>query len=739
MPVSENNFDFFPAPLPALQESVEATVPSSSSQSHNGESDFKLLIVDDEQVSRLRLKHLLQKSGYSVLTATNGREAIEIIRREEVDLVLMDIVMPVLDGIKAVRLIRQLLDRSELPIIMMTASEDRNQVLEAFKIGANDYIPKPLDNEILEARVNGLLLIKKAQKELRESEERYALASQGTNDGIWVWNLLTGHVYLSPRWLEMTGMKQQNIPDQDWMQLIHHEDYGRVTALLETHLCGKSEKFETELRMRGQDGNYKWMLCRGLAVHNEAGVPARIAGSLTDITVGKVADPLTGLPNRVLFHDRVSRAVEQLEHSFGQRFAVIYMDVDDFKLINDHLGHHVGDEFLIVVANRIESAIRKADSFVARLGGDEFAVVVEGIDSVADAICVAQRIDREISLPFRVGSREILTRVSMGIAIASNGLQGEPPTVESLLSQSDVAMYHAKKQISQAYCVYEPSMLEESTMVLEMGHDLKLASKRNELHAFYQPIICMESGRTVGFEALLRWHRGVHGIVGPDVFIPIAEANGLIVEIGEWILRESCRQVQQWNREFGTRLMITVNVSIRQIAKRGFLAVIEKALQDADMPPELLRLEVTETVLMQNTDETIELLNAIQAKGVKIAIDDFGTGFSSLSYLHKMPIDVLKIDRSFVMKMAESEKHLAIVRTITTLAASLNLEVVAEGIETADQLAALKALGCQMGQGFLFSTPEPNEKAKQLVQQNWQHYGKVGPQSVTPTSTPRLR
>ncbi len=719
MPVSDNNFNFLPTPLPALPECVELTVPCRSPQNHLGDSAYKLLVVDDERVSRIRLEHLLKKSHFSVATATNGREAIEVIRQEKIDLVLIDILMPVLDGIRTVRLIRQLFDPSELPIIMMTASDQRSQVLEAFKVGANDYVSKPLDNEILLARLNSLLLIKKAQKELRESEERYALASQGTNDGIWDWNLLTGQVYLSPRWLEMTGLRKQNIPDKNWMQLIHNEDHSRVTALLETHLCGKSEKFETELRMRDPDGNYRWMLCRGLAIQNEAGVPCRIAGSLTDITVGKVADPLTGLPNRVLFHDRVTRAVDLLERRVDQRFAVIYMDVDNFKLINDHLGHHVGDEFLIEVANRIEGAIRKAESFVARLGGDEFAVVVEGIDSVADAICVAQRIDRQVSLPFRVGSREILTRVSMGIAIASKGLQGKSPTVESLLSQSDVAMYHAKKRTDQAYCVFEPSMLEESTMALEMGHDLKLASKRNELRAHYQPIVCMESGKTVGFEALLRWHRGVHGIVSPNTFIPIAEANGLIVEIGEWILRESTRKIQQWNQKFNKRLMVTVNVSIRQIVKSGFLAVIDKALQDSGLPPELLRLEVTETVLMQNTDETIEILNAIQAKGIKIAIDDFGTGFSSLSYLHKMPIDVLKIDRSFVMKMAESEKHLAIVRTITTLAASLNLEVVAEGIETVDQLAALRSLGCQMGQGFFFSKPQPDEKAQPLIQQTW--------------------
>lgn len=711
---------------PALQGTTEVAMPigvvGNSAPANKGNlAIYKILVVDDDRVTRLRLEHLLKNAGYSVLTAANGKQAIDIVRTETIDLVLTDFMMPVLDGVKTARLIRQLYDRAELPIIMMTAMEGREQILQVFEVGANDYIAKPLDNEILLARLNSQLLIRKTQKALGESEERYALASRGTNDGIWDWNLKTGKVYLSPRWLEMTGLQNENLQNQNWMDLIHIEDRSRVTALLELHLCGQSESFETELRMQDRHGDYRWMLCRGLAIQDGKGVPCRIAGSLTDITVGKVADPLTGLPNRVLFQDRVARAVESLGRVQGQRFGIIYMDVDNFKLINDHLGHQVGDDFLIAVANRIEKAIRKADSFVARLGGDEFAVVVEGIDSTEDMIHVAKRIDKELIVPFRVGNREILTRASMGIAVAAFRQGEQNITVDSLLSQADVAMYQAKKQTDQAYCVFESHMLEESTMALELGHELKLAIKRQELKVFYQPIIDVASGQTTGFEALMRWHRPNHGFIGPETFIPIAESNGLIVEIGDWILAEACRQIQLWNQEYDLQLNICVNVSIRQIAKGAFPLVVKRVLAETGLSPELLRIEVTETVLMQNTEETIKQLDDLQAMGIKIAIDDFGTGFSSLSYLHKMPIDVLKVDRSFVMKMVESEKHMAIVRTITTLAKSLNLDIVAEGIETNEQLASLSTLGCQKAQGYLFSKPKPAAEAEKLIRQVWPH------------------
>ncbi len=718
--------DPFVAPVMVSATTSVGPTPGSQASQRQDKKPFRILIADDEKVTRMRLHRLLKDAGHDVITAKNGRETIEIIRsqvHEEIDLVLTDVQMPVFDGLQSVRMLRQLYDRAELPIVVMTASENRDQVLKAFSAGANDYVIKPIDNDILKARLQNQLLIKKTQKALMESEERYSLAAQGTNDGIWDWNLINGELYLSPRWRKMVGVSPSaSLVGNQWMELIHFEDRDRVMKVLESHLCGDSDHFETELRMKDSTRGFRWMLCRGLAFYDDGGTPCRIAGSLTDITSGKVADALTGLPNRVLFQDRVERAVEQLKRHTDRCFAVIYMDVDDFKLINDHMGHRVGDEFLVAVAKRIEAAIRKSDSFVARLGGDEFAVVVEAIDSAEDAIKVAQRIHSHLNVPFRVGDREILTRASMGIAVASQNVsfnESQQITAEQLVSQADAAMYLAKKQTSSAYCVFEPQMLNDNAMALEIGHELKMAIDRGELSIHYQPIVDIKKSTTLGFEALMRWHHPVHGNVPPTRFIPIAESNGLIVEIGEWILEQACRQVMKWSAELGVEVMVSVNVSIRQIVKDEFLPIVNRVLRETGLPPHLLRLEVTETVLIQNTEETIKLLVNLRNLGIKIGIDDFGTGYSSLAYLHKMPVDVLKIDRSFVNYVADSEKHMAIVRTIVTLAKSLNLQVVAEGIETAEQLDVLSSMGCQMGQGFFFAKPGPADEATKMISKSW--------------------
>ena len=712
--------------VPALvtsDDSWEEPVVTMAQDFDLKKQTWRLLVADDEKVTQMRLQHLLRSAGYEVFVAGNGREAFEIIRQQEIDLLLTDVQMPQFDGLQAVRLLRQLYDQAELPIVVMTASENRDQVLAAFSAGANDYIRKPIDNEILLARLRNQLLIKKTQKALHESEERYSLAAQGTNDGIWDWNLISDEVYLSPRWREMVGVDPTTeFVGNEWMKLIHFEDKVRVVAVLESHLCGETDHFETELRMKDSSSGFRWMLCRGLAFYDDRGVPCRIAGSLTDITMGKVADALTGLPNRVLFQDRVERAVDKLLRRPDRYFAVIYMDVDNFKLINDHMGHRTGDEFLVAVAHRIETAIRKSDSFVARLGGDEFAVVVEAIDSAEDAIRVAKRIHDELNVPFKVGDREILTRASMGIVIANNGTSAngdQPLTAELLVSQADAAMYRAKQQTNQAYCIFEPQMLDDNAMALEMGHELNLAIERDELSVHYQPIVDIENSTTLGFEALMRWDHPVHGNVSPNRFIPIAESNGLIIEIGEWILRQACEQVVKWAESTGTEVIVSVNVSIRQIAKDGFLPIVTKVLRETGIPPYLLRLEVTETVLIQNTEETIVLLEKLRDLGIKIGIDDFGTGYSSLAYLHKMPVDVLKVDRTFVDCMAESEKHRAIVQTIVTLANSLKLQIVAEGIETPDQLALLSSMGCQMGQGYLFAKPCVADAAEDMITRNW--------------------
>lgn len=680
-----------------------------------------VLIVDDENITRLRLSHLLQSLECNCLTGSNGREALQIVASNEVDLILLDIQMPELDGFRTLRLLRQLYEGSQVPIIMMTSSDDREQVFEAFESGANDYIQKPIDQRIASARIKNQLALSRTQRELQESRERYALAARGTNDGMWDWNLLTSELYLSPRWRSMVGRTEAtwNPQGSEWMQLIHHEDRKRVLTELEAHLCGDTSKFETELRMEDGKHSYRWMLCRGLAVRDNAGIAHRIAGSLTDITEGKVADALTGLPNRTLFTERLGRCVEQFSKRPSWQFAVIYMDMDDFKMINDHFGHEVGDQFLVMVAERLESALRKSDSMVARLGGDEFAVLVQGIRKQDDIVAVANRIHEMVSQPFPIADREIITRASMGIAFGDKDENDQPLSADTVLSHADISMYEAKKQDAKPYCIFRPDLVVENAARIELSTDLRYAIEREQLHLVYQPIVSIESGCTVGFESLLRWTHPIHGPIGPGKFIAVAESNGLIIELGRWVLENACRQAAIWSREKNRDIAISVNASIRQLAFSGFEKHVNESVDQAGLNPTCLKLEVTESLMMQNPTLTIEMLQNLRKSGITIGIDDFGTGYSSLAYLHQMPLDVLKIDRSFVCRIHEDPKHLAIIRSIVALANSLGLKTIAEGVETLEQAHQLRQVGCDMLQGFYFSKPLVRDEALALLDQKW--------------------
>ena len=597
------------------------------------------------------------------MEAENGREALELVQKETFDLCLLDISMPVLDGFRALRLIRQLFDPADLSIIMMTASEDRDQVVKAFDSGASDYIGKPIDSAIALARIKNQLLIRDAQRALRESEQRYALASRGTNDGMWDWDLTTGELYLSPRWRSMVGIETPDWKPQgaEWLELIHDEDRMRAVDELESHLCGLTSHFETEVRMRDENHNYRWMLCRGVATRDASGIASRIAGSLTDITEGKVADALTGLPNRMLFRDRVDRSVDTFKKNPARTFAVIYLDIDDFKSINDHFGHRSGDDFLVAVARRLESALRQSESVIARLGGDEFAVLVECPQGRSDAEAVAKRLHQRIYAPVIVEDREVLTRGSMGIAMARHPADGTPLTSDLLLAQADAAMYHAKKKTDVSYAFFRNEMLDEHTERIEIGNDLRHAISRSQLLLNYQPLVSIADQRTIGFEALIRWNHPTRGLVSPSLFIPIAETNGLIVEIGDWVLVEACRQASEWRDQVARDILMSINVSIRQLEVEGFADSVVRSLEQSGLPARLLKLEVTESMLMRDPERIIAVLGQLRDHGIEIGIDDFGTGYSCLSYLHQMPLDVLKIDRSFVRGLESSNKHMSIV------------------------------------------------------------------------------
>jgi diguanylate cyclase (GGDEF)-like protein/PAS domain S-box-containing protein len=666
-------------------------------------------------MNRAIVSQLIRRRGFEALEASSGIEALKIIAEEGVDLVLLDIVMPGMDGYDVLQQLREIKTESQLPVIMVTASNDSQEIVRAFELGANDFVSKPIDPAVTFARINTQIKLQQAQTALRESEERYAMAAMGANDGLWDWNLLSNQVYYSPRWTEMLGMEATevgNSPDE-FLSRLHVEDRTRVEAEFTAHLRGETKHFEAELRIQHRDGSFRWMLCRGLAVRNAQGTAQRIAGSLTDITEGKVADGLTGLPNRLLFLDRVQRAVDRRYRQPDEKFAIIYLDIDNFKIVNDSLGHEVGDQLLQAVARRLEDSVRSSDSMVARLGGDEFAVVIEHVQTSVDAQRVAQRILESMTRPFTLCDRDVFTSASIGISFGDE----LPQRAEDLLREADTAMYQAKANGKSRCRVFDPTMQEEVRLRLELEADLRHAIEREEFVLYFQPIVLLATRKLAGFEALVRWRHPQRGLVSPSEFISVAEETGLILPLGAWVLEHACETLVEWESTFelAESLIISVNVSSRQLAHEGLVDQIANIIQKSGIRPSSIKLEVTESTIMQNPEDGAAKLAQLRELGVWVGIDDFGTGYSSLAYLHRLPLDILKVDRSFVIRMEDSSEHVAIVNTVLMLAESLELDAVAEGIETQTQAMMLQEMGCKFGQGYLFARPMTDAEAVDLI------------------------
>ncbi|HEX5110910.1 MAG TPA: EAL domain-containing protein [Vicinamibacterales bacterium] len=670
-----------------------------------------LLVVDDTEANRDMLSRRLQRLGYHVVLAADGSEALHVIERQHVALVLLDVEMPGMSGIEVLSTLRTRYSPIELPVIMVTARQQREDIIQALTLGANDYVTKPIDMPIAAARIQTQLSLRQAESALRESEERYALAARGANDGLWDWNLATGEVYFSTRWKLMLGGEEQEIgssPDE-WFDRIHPEEIARVRAEVDQHLADSTPQFESEHRLRHSDGTYRWMLVRGLAIRDPLGRPTRFAGSLTDITEGKVSDPLTGLPNRILFLDRLGRAMERRRRHSDSLYAVLFLDLDRFKMVNDSLGHVIGDQLLIAIARRLQRCLRATDRShdvdgahtIARLGGDEFTILLDDITEIGDAMRVADRIQKTLAMPFNLDGHEVFTSASVGIAVGVR----EYETPDAVLRDADTALYRAKALGKARYEVFDAEMRDRAVARLRLDTDLRRAIERQDFQLYYQPIVSLTRNRIEGFEALLRWPHWDRGLVYPADFIPVAEETGLILPMGWWVLAEACRQLAAWQSTvpIGTPLTMAVNLSSKQFVQSDLVPQIERVLAQTGVGASQLKLEITESTIIDNTESMIGLLLQLKALGIQIAIDDFGTGYSSLSYLHRLPIDSLKIDRSFVSCMTQDSGE--IVRAIVGLAHNLGLDVIAEGVETVEQLEELRALGCEFGQGYLFSKP----------------------------------
>jgi diguanylate cyclase (GGDEF)-like protein/PAS domain S-box-containing protein len=550
----------------------------------------------------------------------------------------------------------------------------------------------------------------RSEQTLKRNEERLSLAAEGANDGLWEWDLRSQEFYVSTRWRALLGMREPAaiIRPEEWINRVHDEDIVALREALEAHVSGRSDHFQLEHRIRHEDGTYRRFLCRAVAIRGTD--RPRIAGSLTDTTErakeqeqlrsAGFRDPLTGLSNRNVFVEGLGRRLEEFKRKRGERFAVLYLDLDRFKVVNDSLGHLVGDELLVAVSRRLESCLRPADA-LARLGGDEFAILLNGLGDEQQANVIAFRIQESLSAPFSIGGREVFTSASIGIA---PGL-AEYTNPEEIMRDADTAMYHAKQRGKARHELFDADMHARTRDRLGLENDLRHAVSNNDFEVQYQPIVSLATGTCVGFESLVRWTRNGEAI-SPATFIPIAEELGLIEALGSWIMEEACHTFADWQRRFPHSGLnwITINVSSRQLMQQNFMRIVEQVVQRSGIKPSDMRVEVTETALMDSPHVAAEVLRELRDFGVKIYLDDFGTGYSSLSHLHRLPVDALKIDRSFVKSLLVPDRP-ATVESILALARTLNTSVVAEGIENAGEARELERLGCTHAQGFYFSRP----------------------------------
>lgn len=671
-----------------------------------------ILVVDDFELNRDMLSRRLSSRGFRVDTAAGGEEALEKVARRPYDLILLDIMMPDIDGYEILERIRETFSSADLAVIMVTAKDQSEDIVRALNLGADDYITKPIDFQVALARIHNQLVRRQAELRLKESEERYALAAQGANDGLWDWDLRTGMVHYSKRWKEMIGRDEEPFEGiiESWFDLVHPDDLKRLKAEAERNLQGESSKLACEYRIKMPDGTWRWLLTRGSAVRDHNGKNYRMVGWQTDSTERVEHDHLTNLPNRGLFLDRLLWAAHKGNRDKDETFAVFYMGLDRFKVINETMGHESGDRVLCEVAERINALIRPEDT-LARMGGDEFALLAECLEGIGTATSIAERIRQAMGKPFVVNGEEFHVTLSIGIVPG-----GADHSEGELLRMAHSAMELAKDNGKDNYEFYREGMDAGQISTLKMENQLRKALDFGELFLVYQPQISTKTGRIIGMEALIRWRKRSGDIVPPNMFIPLAEETGLIEPIGAWVIQEACRQAKAWEDAGLPMARVAVNVSSRQFRQGDrLLQTVQKALEETKLDPKWLDLELTESLFADDLETIRDYLNQFHDLGVHLSLDDFGTGYSCLSYLKKLPIDTLKIDQSFVRDITEDPDDEAICSAIISMAHSLRLNVIAEGVETEEHLGFLKDLGCDEMQGYHFSRPLPSDEATALL------------------------
>lgn len=561
----------------------------------------------------------------------------------------------------------------------------------------------------------------RTEANLRQSKQRYASLAAAAPVGIFRTDAQGNCLYVNERWCKMAGLTSQTALKSGWIAAIHPDDQNQV--LLEWYNATRENRpFQLEYRLQQPDGAITWVFGQAVAELDTTGKITGYVGTITDITERKDAeaqliynalhDSLTNLPNRNLLIERLESAMNRAKRIDNYHFAVLFLDMDRFKIINDSLGHLAGDQLLKIIAQKLKSKIRAMD-LAARLGGDEFVILLEEIDGINEAVIVGKRILAEFQTPLTVNGHEVFISTSIGIVLGTTNYH----QASDLLRDADIAMYQAKAEGKSCYKIFDTQMHIQALQRLNLENDLRKALERQEFIVYYQPIVDINRNHLIGFEALVRWQHPTRACVSPIEFVSIAEEIGLIVPLDSWVLKTACQQLATWQTQFSSQfpLKVSVNFSVQDIRKATLVEDVEEILAQTGISGDCLTLEITESILIENITETIIILEQLKALGIKISIDDFGTGYSSLNYLHRLPADSLKIDRSFINQMLEEKRNYQLVKTIITLSNELGLAVVAEGIETQQQLQWLQQLGCEFGQGYLFSRPLPADKIETLL------------------------
>ena len=684
---------------------------------HNQQSEQLknlVLVADDDPMIRLLAEQALSSSSFEVMQAKDGKEALELFAARTPDLILCDVMMPSIDGFELCASIRATKQGEHIPIVMMTGLNDSESIQQAFSAGATDFCEKPINWELLLHKLSYILRSSSTFSELQVSEERYSLVSRGANDGLWVWDCINNRVYFSPRWKSMLGFSEDAIGNdpQEWISRIHPDDRSSVVAELEAHKIGKTSHFKSEYRMKIAKDGYRWMMCKCLSVRDENNIVYRMTGSQTDINNRKKAeeklvfdavhDALTGLPNRILFLDRLSHCIALSSRRKSYSFAVLYLDLNRFKIINDSLGHLLGDRLLVEVGSRIKEVVRKGDT-LSRLGGDEFAILCEQIEDISVATSLANRIQEELLKPIDLEGQKVVVGCSIGLTESSIGY--ERP--EDMLRDADTAMYRAKRRAGSGYEIFDITMHEKVMNVLQIESDLRQALGTEQFDVHYQPIVEIEEEIVSGFEALLRWNHPQRGLLLPAEFIDVAIESRLIVPLGRWVLAQSCRQMQSWKEQWeeASDWTVSVNLSAPELSQPDLIPALCEIVTGSGLDPKYLKIEITETSLIQNSSHALQTMNALREYGIQLSIDDFGTGHSSFSYLHDFPFDELKIDRTFISELDSRSDKQKIVNAIVSLAHNLGMTVVAEGSASGAIYENLRDASCEYAQGFSIMEP----------------------------------